>query len=129
MIRIIISLTLSMQLMGCGSYELGVDLNLERELAEPIVWVAASVYDFSSATPTFYPAQRLDEGPFLLPLPEVEHPFVLRVDACGEGPDCDVHSRIAAGCSTLISVHEGQRERISVTLVPVSLDLQGCPLK
>jgi hypothetical protein len=123
------SLWISTLMMGCGSAELTVHLELDPSVQGTVVWYRAIVREFSSETPRIYPAQRVGDGSIRIPFPVDGSAFTLRIDACDEGEGCDVSRRMAVACSRALTVTEGEvQPPIRLTLVPVpSPDPGGCP--
>jgi hypothetical protein len=113
---------------ACGQAELTIHLEADPTLTEPVGWLRAQVQQYRSDRPTIYPAVKVSDGRFRLPLPEYGRPFYVRIDACGEGAGCEARQRIAAGCTQVMSVGEEERlAPIFITLLPIAPDEAGCP--
>ena len=115
-------------LSGCGGPELDIELRKDPSVTETLVLLQPQIHEVPSSNPTIYPTVRIAEGPFTLPLPESNHAFMVRIEACGEGEDCGVHNRVASACSTVMTIQEGEPlPPIFLTFYPVEPGRQGCP--
>lgn len=113
---------------GCGGPELDIELRKDESVTETLVLLQPQIHEVPSSNPTIYPTIRIAEGPFTLPLPDSNHAFMVRIEACGEGEDCGVHNRIASACSSVMTLQEGQTlPPIFLTFYPVEPGRQGCP--
>ena len=111
---------ISLMMMGCGSSELTVLLELDPGVEGTVVWYRPIVREFSSEIPQVYPAQRVGDGSVRIPFPIDGKAFTLRIDACDEGDGCDVSRRMAVACSRALTVTEGETQApIRLTLMPV----------
>jgi hypothetical protein len=114
--------------LGCGQAELTIRLETDPAVSERVVWLRAQVQQYRIDRPTIYPAIRVSDGRFRLPIPKDGHPFYVRIDACGAGDGCEARQRIAAGCSQVMSIAEGERlAPIFISLLPVTAGEAGCP--
>ncbi len=108
-------------LIGCGSAELTVHLEVDASVTETVVWFRPIVRELPSATPLMYPPQRVGDGKIRIPFPEEGRAFSLRIDACTEGDGCDASRRMAVACSRVLVV------RADEVQAPIRLTLKAVP--
>lgn len=115
-------------LAACGGPEVDILLRQHSSVTETLVLLQPQIHEVDTSDITVFPTVHVGDGAFTLPLPEDNHAFMIRIDACGEGDDCGVHNRVAAACSQVMSVASGEpMPAMFLTFFPVQPGQQGCP--